>query len=107
MLFGEAVMSEQELLKMWSDIARGTMKNPNALPQEHYDVQLSFLPNNNEEISTDNIKIPLSQRLKASEYIAKYKGIFKETAATVNINDYSNLSDEELKKIIESKIKKE
>lgn len=108
-IFDSAVMSEQELLKMWSDIARGTMRNPNALPQEHYDNQLSFIEGNEiNENAIPNISIPLSQRLKASEYIAKYKAMFKENETTVNItNDYSKLSDEELKKIIESKLKKE
>ncbi len=102
-VFGGAVMTEHELLVMWSEIARGTMVNPNALPQEQYDKQLSFF---GEDYSY--LGIPLSERQKASVNIAKYIGIFKDAAPTVNvINDYSNLSDEELQKIIESKIKKE
>ncbi len=102
-IFGGAVMTEHELLVMWSEIARGTMINPNALPQEQYDKQLSFF---GEDYSY--LGIPLSERQKASVNVAKYIGIFKETAPTVNvINDYSNLSDEELKRLIKNKIKKD
>lgn len=97
-IFETDVMTKSEILKFWSDVARGTLINPNALPQKHFDKQLSFIDEENYDYNADNLKIPVSFRLKASELLAKNMDMLAPESV---INNYSNCSDEELMKKVE------
>ena len=102
-IFESDVMTKSEILKLWSDIARGTLINPNALPQKHFDKQLSFIDEENDEYDIENLKIPVSSRLKASELLAKNMDMLAPDSVNNNTyNNYSNCSDEELRKKVEA-----
>ncbi len=101
-IFESDVMSKTEILKFWSDVARGTLENPNALPQKQLDSQLSFLDNNEGTTDFENLKIPISQRLKASELLAKNMEMLAPDNVNNIYNTYADCSDEELKNMAEA-----
>lgn len=101
-IFESDVMSKTEILKFWSDVARGTLVNPNALPQKQFDRQLSFLDNNEGETDFENLKIPVSQRLKASELLAKNMEMLAPDSVNNIYNNYSDCTDEDLKNMAEA-----
>ena len=110
-MLDETVMSKRELMKFWTDVARGNLHNPHAIPEKAMDKmeQLSFFSQDKDGGDVfsvpDECKIPLSQRLKASEYIAKHYEMFADVLQKneTNINvgsDIQNLSDEELARLV-------
>lgn len=111
-MMDETVMSKRELMKFWTDVARGKLHNPHAIPEKAMDKmeQLSFFSQDKDGGDVfsvpDECKIPLSQRLKASEYIAKHYEMFadvlqkNETTQNVFVSeDIKNMSEEELKQL--------
>ncbi len=111
-MMGDIVMSKMELMKFWTDIARGQLHNPHAIPKKAVEEmeQLSFFSQDKDGGDVfsvpDECKIPLSQRLKASEYIAKHYEMFadvlqkNETNINIGDVDLKNLSDEQLAAMI-------
>ncbi|MBP3447728.1 MAG: terminase small subunit [Clostridia bacterium] len=111
-MMNELTASKQELMKFWTDVMRGKLQNPHAIPEKAMDKmeQLSFLEmdkDGNTGFSVpDECKIPLSQRLKASEYLAKHFDMFadvlqkNETTQNVFVSDdLKNMSEDDLKRL--------
>ena len=111
-MLDETVMSKRELMKFWTDVARGKLHNPHAIPEKAMEQaeQLTFFSMGKDGTDVfsvpDEYKIPLSQRLKASEYIAKHYEMFadvlqrNETTQNVFVSeDIKNMSEEELKRL--------
>lgn len=111
-MLNETVMSKMELMKFWTDVARGKLHNPHAVPEKAVEQmeQLSFFSTDKDGGDVfsvpDECKIPLSQRLKASEYIAKHYEMFadvlQKNVTNQNVivsEDIKNMSEEELKQL--------
>lgn len=110
-MISDLVAGKMELMKFWTDIVRGKLENPHAVPDKALNQmeQLSFFSQDKDGGDVfsvpDECKIPLSQRLKASEYIAKHYEMFADVLQKneTNINvggDIQNLSDEELARLV-------
>ncbi|MBR5239923.1 MAG: terminase small subunit [Clostridia bacterium] len=113
-MLNETVMSKMELMKFWTDVARGKLHNPHAVPEKAMEQmeQLSFFSQDKDGGDVfsvpDECKIPLSQRLKASEYIAKHYEMFadvlQKNVTNQNVivsEDIKNLSDEQLASLVQ------
>lgn len=111
-MMDEVVASKRELMKFWSDVMRGKLLNPHAIPEKAMEQaeQLTFFSMGKDGTDVfsvpDECKIPLSQRLKASEYLAKHFDMFadvlqkNETTQNVFVSeDIKNMSEEELKQL--------
>ena len=111
-MINELIASKQELMKFWTDVMRGKLHNPHAVPEKAFEKmeQLSFIDMANGESGEvfvpDEIKIPLSQRMKASEYLAKHFEMFadvlQKNITNQNVivhDDVANMSDEELRRL--------
>lgn len=90
-VYEKGVADEKELREFWTDIVRGTLQNPNALNYQDYlkeeQEQLSFMKDSTVTYSSENKKIPLGMRLKASEllYKAQTDGFCEEKDETIKI----------------------
>jgi phage terminase small subunit len=114
----DKIMSAREVLELWSNIARGTLQNPNALPKNLYNAidkkynadQMTFdqlVTEDKGYFIPDEVKIPLGARLKASELIAKNLEMLTEKQnINISINeDLASLTDEELKEYLKKVVK--
>lgn len=111
-MMDEVVASKRELMKFWSDVMRGKLQNPHAIPEKAIEQaeQLSFFSMGKDGTDVfsvpDECKIPLSQRLKASEYLAKHFDMFadvlqkNETTQNVFVaDDLKSMSEDDLKRL--------
>lgn len=90
-VFNSSIADEQELKEFWTNIVRGTIENPNAIDYKEYvqeeQKQLSFFDDENSSntYTSENKKIPLGMRLKASEML------YKAQAGTLTDNEDTNI----------------
>ena len=113
-MMDEVVASKRELMKFWTDVMRGKLQNPHAIPEKAMEQaeQLTFFSMGKDGTDVfsvpDELKVPISQRLKASEYLAKHFDMFadvlqkNETTQNVFVSeDIKNLSDEQLASLVQ------
>lgn len=90
-IYNKGIADEKELREFWTDIIRGTLQNPNALNYRDYmneeQRQLSFMQDDATPYSSENKKIPLGMRLKASEllYKAQTEGFVEDNEDTITV----------------------
>ena len=101
-IYEGSIADEKELREFWTNIVRGSLPNPEAVPYKEYVedevAQLSFLKSDGADerpapYATKNI--PLSMRLKASEMLYKAQtGFIENTNADIKITFEEDEDDE-------------